>query len=108
LANEMDKIRLADDAFLKVWLGNNFGRFGIEGARVKVIRLLLQQGTSFHAVLTPAHAQRVSEESPILVFLLSDPAQELEAFAMATNLNSSKSNVAMAINLNSSKSQNVY
>jgi hypothetical protein len=116
---ELDKLGPSDEAKLKRWLAANFKRFGIQETRVKRISVFLEQqisctssvetckgkwvGPSLNArtganalcfcygpVTSPAQVRRVDKASPILIMLLSDPAQEPDAFAV--NLNSSKSN----------------
>jgi hypothetical protein len=116
---ELDKLGPSDEAKLKRWLAANFKRFGIQETRVKRISVFLEQqisctasvesckgkwvGPSLNArkeanavcfcegpITTPIEVRRVDKASPILIFLLSDPAQEPDAFAV--NLNSSKSN----------------
>ena len=116
---ELDKLGPADEAKLKQWLPANFRRFGIQEARVKAISIFLEQQVSctaavetckgkwkgpalnarqaanavcfcYEPITNPTQVGRVNKAAPILILLLSDPAQEPDA--LAVNLNSSKSN----------------
>lgn len=119
LLAELDKLGPADEAKLKQWLPANFKRFGIQEARVKKVSIFLEQQVSctaaveackgkwkgpalnarqaanaacfcYEPVTSPTQVGRVNKTTPILILLLSDPAQEPNA--LAVNLNSSKSN----------------
>ena len=63
---ELDKIGPADEAKLKAWLAANFKRLGIPGDRIKHISV-----------------RRVDKASPILILLLSNPADEAAAIAVS-------------------------
>ncbi len=43
MVKELDKLGPSDEAKLKQWLAANFKRFGIDGTRIKLIRVQLQQ-----------------------------------------------------------------
>lgn len=131
LVKELDKQGSLTEAKAKAWMVNNFKAFGIDGTRVKVIKVLLEQQVNcaapetckgkyvrpeqqaarattvksgksnsdnrlsgvcfcYGSITTPAQVQQVSKESPIVIFLLSDPAQEADAFK--TTINTTKSN----------------
>ena len=131
LAKALDKQGPLTEAKAKAWMVSNFKVFGIDGTRVKVIKVLLEQqvrcaapetckgkyfgpaqqaaeattvkgsksngserlsGVCFcyGSITAPAQVQQVSKESPIVIFLLSDPAQEADAFK--TTINTTKSN----------------
>ena len=66
LLAELDKLGPADEAKLKIWLPANFRRLGIEGDRIKKISI-----------------RKVDKASPILIFLLANPADEAQALAVS-------------------------
>ena len=66
LASELDKIGRADEAKLKTWLPANFKRLGIQGDRIKKITI-----------------RTVDKASPILILLLTNPADEAAALAVS-------------------------
>jgi hypothetical protein len=112
LLAELDKIGPTDEAKLKQWLPANFRRFGVEGAHVKKINIFLEQQIScasaatsrgnyakgpkvclrYGPIITPAQVRQVSKESPILILLLSDSAQEADALAKAQDAASIEKN----------------
>lgn len=76
LLGSLDKLGPATEATLKQWLPANFKRYGVRPDRVKKI------------VVLPSNRER--EE--IAIILLTNPADEAEAIALATTVKSGKSN----------------
>ena len=66
LLSELDKIGPADEAKLKMWLPANFKRLGIQGDRIKKIAI-----------------RKVDKAAPILILLLTNPADEAAALAVS-------------------------
>lgn len=121
LGKELDKIGPADETKLKAWLAENYRRFGIDGTRVKEIDVFLEQQISctvsaatckgkwkgpalnarskgdcfcYEPITTPTQVQQVSKERPIVIFLLSNPNQQADAFAKADDAASMEKNPA--------------
>ena len=66
LLSELDKIGPADEAQLKMWLPANFKRLGIQGDRIKKISI-----------------RKADKASPIVILLLTNPADEPAALAVS-------------------------
>ena len=120
LAKELDKLGTYDEAKIKIWFANNFRTFGVDGSRIGLIKTSLQQSTRcdqsasckgkwkgpslnarstgstscfcYEPINSPVQTQRLKGQTRVVIFLLADDKQENDAYEMAVNLNSSKSN----------------
>jgi hypothetical protein len=105
LLEELDKTGAADEAKLKQWLPANFKRYGIQADHIKKTSILIgreigcaecvetckgrcakgSRGDCFcyEPLTTSVQLRRVNKASPILILLLSDPADESRAIAVS-------------------------
>lgn len=103
LLAELEKLGPSGEAKLKRWLPANFKRQGIQAARIKKISILIgrqmacaecekckgkcgkgQSGlcSCYEPITTAAQVRRVDKASPILILILTDPADEVKALAL--------------------------
>lgn len=113
MAKALDKLGAANEIQLKKWLVQNFKTFGIDGSRVKEIDIFLQQPAScaapatsckgkwkgpalnardkrtstncfcYEGLITSDQVGRVNKSSPILIVLLSNPADLPQGIAVS-------------------------